>query len=179
MKKNKDFSWIIGIGLGILICLIILIVILFPSGEEQKESLTENDFQIISASWETYIMKWGNYELIIDTPKRERNWELICELCSASDGCETSAWYVTTYASENLSCFVFLDNIQVESYHGDYYFPKEYIYEGIKKYNFIGGYYNNVIGNLKADQPHEIRMCCSSENKEGEVCDTITLSAKC
>jgi len=173
-KKENNTKYILG-GVVIVILLIAIIVV-YSSKPQEKEKLTEEDFKIINANWDTYRMKYSDGEgLIVDTPKIEYDWNLICG-CSEKP-CTTSAWHITTQSSEELVCENMIDGFDddsnVELGSGSV------IHKGVTKISFVEGETGNIYTNFDVTKNHEIIVCCASRNKVGKICDSVTLPAKC
>jgi len=159
-KKENNVKYFVG-GL-IIVILIISIVIVYSSKSQNKEVLTENDFKILSANWDTYRMEYSEKEGLVVHPARiEYDWDLICG-CSEKP-CETSAWHITVQTSEELLCENTIEGIDDNSNFE--------MGSGLTKVS--------VNTNLDVTKSHEIIVCCASPIKNGKVCDSITLPAKC
>lgn len=172
---HKDRN--IGILIFIIAVLVVLLIIFIPKGSKQVESLTENDFKILNAAWDTSMMNWKDNELVPDPVGREYNWSLICN-CQEKP-CTTSAWHITTQASRDLLCENIIDGINDED--NITLGSGKVISAGVKSINFVEGQPGNIYTNFDVTRNHEIIVCCKdmSGAKRGETCDSVALSPKC
>ncbi len=162
MRKNKD--WTIGILVGVILALVIILGVYLSLNKTSStsEELSDNDFKIISASWDN-----------------KYDWNFLC----GRDVLEkVSAGYnVFTQQNYNLTCSFFIngeEKIDTHTFINEYGQEEQIrtltLFEQSKR-NYEGMY------NLNYTRNNEIIICCSSfdPNIKGEVCDSITLPAKC
>ena len=170
-KKNNNTLYIIG-GIIIVVLLTIIIMTNFPKAQI-KEELTENDFKILSASWNTEGTKYDEEKetYVPDETKPKVDWEYYCNGCEENpnwEWCKLSNWHYTTQQSEDLSCQHYYDGLLDSGLpEGHSYFLEK----GIK--------YFGLGSSLSITENHEFMICCESNYKEGKVCSSITLPAKC
>ena len=148
---NKDnIKWMI-FGIVIVLAIGIIYVFFFSNsnkvGVNNKDPglLTENDFEILSVSW-----------------NQDSSWDTICEL-SPTDS-ENIMYSLNTKQNSDLECEFTINGNKKDS---TWIFEKgtKFIDEGLHN---VPIFKNNVI-----------TICCSSYGNEGEICDTVTLPAKC
>ena len=158
MKKAQTTTIVVIVLLVVIVIVGIIIAVNVsnkPSNSTNaiKEKLIDNDFNIISASWENI------------------DWSLTCSVCngeiksvSSHDTCLSNGYSIVTQQNEPyLMCSYILNDKQIPGY-ADY------------KQN------ENVHGtteNLNIKQNNQITICCTSRTKEGQICKSITLSPVC
>ena len=191
-KGSKNI--ILGIIIGIVI--IALILIIYNANKPQPtQKLTDNDFKILSASWDDYAMEWRTEGYIADT-NRPIDWNKFCDTCKNgipnaynTDGtpyipsCLTSGYHLVIEASQTLVYNVAIDGIYTEKLR-DVSNDMSSVKEGIQNLNIIRSdnakTNQQVFSNLDVRKSHEITLCATDTwRKLGFICKSITISAKC
>ena len=189
-KKNNNFIWYI-LG-GIIIIFIIIILLINFSKPKQKEILTEDDFRILSVSWQTYQYDYSqskkNY---FPNENKPIDWDFACESCEEKT-CESCSWEIITKLAKDKGCNIHESLTGFEGKRLSVYC--EVIIDGIKKYprynddgstsvikfeDREGEDSTRCIENLDLTKDHTISFCCSNTCMDGEVCQTFVLPAKC
>jgi hypothetical protein len=162
----------------VLIIGLILLSILFVEGcLKWRGKLTDDDFKILSASWDVY------------TDSEEIDWQELCDscrsykkyclpeweesgYCKAKDIekylCYLNMWHLEVYATEMLKCNAKVDGIL--------YNETTIIFKGQRTTRVPWG------ERLDFRKDHEIIICCESDEingKIGEICKSIVLPHKC
>lgn len=164
MKKERR-NLIVGVVIGVII-VIVIILIYNASKPQPKEKLTEDDFKIISASWNDYQVTNGGF-----SPVR-MDWDKLCSGEYGTDYLSAGYTITTQQTEESMSCYYIINSEEKREYDknlGEVF----YGFENDTKIHH-GDY------NLNFKQNNEITICCHSNRfKEGEICKSITLEAKC
>ena len=172
--KNKNLVFVL-----IIVGIVILVVIFrnVITKEPKIEPLTENDFKILSVSWNEERFNYPNGREGLD------EWSEVCDYClkgilgtsdyswvSKEIRCEKGWFSLTLQSSKNLSV-----NISDEKLN----------YSPGYKFYLEGVSVNEVfIENLAIDENHDIIFCASDSDAspfedKNEICKSITLEAKC
>lgn len=144
-KKQNKTIWIL---VGVIVALVIILGIYISITKTNisiENPLKENDFKILSASW-----------------NQDNSWNAICEN-SPSDS-KNIMYSLATQQNYDLNCKF--------SINGD---GKDDVWIFEEGDNIL----NEGLHNIPIFQDNLITICCSSDKREGEVCDSITLPAKC
>lgn len=166
--NNTKFMLLGGVIIGVLI---ILTIISVNSNKNERviENLSEDDFKIISASWDTSEAIWDAVqEAYVQSNIIPINWNYRCNNNCSNGKCIFSDYQITTQQSEDLNCNTWFDNTKYDLGNNvtGYYFKK-----GITSSAMWNGF--DITKN------HQIKICCTSFFKEGEVCQSINLLTKC
>ncbi|MBU2475765.1 MAG: hypothetical protein ABIJ20_03240 [Nanoarchaeota archaeon] len=154
-KHKNNNPWIVIA----VIVIIAIIFILYAIKDSQKESLTSDDFKIVSASW-----------------KESLDWEKMCSKAGTPDCSEVNYIPPCIEDKKTLSGGYLLD-IQMNE---DYLSCSIIIngldrgWRGIEKKNIL-----ELAINADYTKDNQITLCCKSDTKKGKVCSTITLKANC
>jgi len=196
-RGNKNL--ILGVVIGIVIILVIFLVYnsskLQPKQKLTDDKLTDDDFKILSASWDDYAMEWRTEGYIADTNK-PLNWDRICTYCKTGeiDGrqtygttekerCYASSYHLVIDASRKMVYHVAIDGIYTEKLR-DVTGDMSSVRQGVQNHNIIlsdeAKTNQQVFSNLDIRKSHEITICATDLQRElGFVCKSITLQAKC
>ena len=197
MRKNKINKKLYLVS-GIIISIIILstIILFYNTNKPQSiQKLTDNDFKILSASWDDYAMEFNGNDYVADT-NQQIYWDKFCDACKNgipnahnSDGtqyipsCLTSGYHLVIEASQTLVYNVAIDGIYTEKLK-DVSQDMSSLKEGVQNIPVIlsdGAKTNQqIFSNLDARKSHEINLCATDVwRKSGFICKSITLPAKC
>lgn len=187
--------------LMLVLMAISLILVLGCSKPQQKGELTEKDFNILSASWDTYSMEWRGVEdaYVADTTL-PIDWNALCESCkSGKRSCEYGSYHLVIEASGVLHYNVAIDGINTENlrkYPGVVQMGS--VKEGVQNVpiSLSDGMKTNpqIYSNFDIRKSHEIILCATTPqpmtvgatgltedqlSKLTFICDSVTLPAKC
>ncbi|MFH1608267.1 MAG: hypothetical protein ABIA78_03980 [archaeon] len=150
-KKENNIKYIIG---GVIIAiLLIAIIVVYSSKPEEKEKLTEEDFKILDIYWDDSIY-----------------WD---KLCAGDFGdFQTAGYKILTFQNEEeLLCNLFIN--EKDFAHYDQNLGKTYsLFERDEPLH--KGY-----DNIDASKNNIFKICCTSNIKDGEICDSVALPTKC
>ena len=164
MKRKEKFAFV-AISFAIIIILFISLIA-FLDRPKPKEKITDEDFKILSASWNNYqVMNNKISDFKID-------WEGLCSGKYGGDSLSVSYNIVTNQKEESLSCYFIINGEEKKEYDKDVG-RTFWSFENKTKSHLEGVY------NLDYKEDNQITICCTSLFKEGEVCKSITLKAKC
>lgn len=163
MKNNKNLM----IGIIIVIAVVILFFYI-SSNKGVEQQLTDNDFKIISASWDNFQKEYDETKKRFVSTSEEIDWDFLC----SNEPFETKSvsYTLITQQAYDLSCYYIINGEVKREYYKGNEISKVFEKDRID----YGGSYN-----LNYKQNNEMGICCSLSFKEGEVCKSITLPAKC
>jgi len=167
-EKNNNLWYILG---GAVIIILILLVLSSDINKPSvKEELTSEDFEIISAGWNVYQTRYDQQQstYVPDESLPKINWSYYCSGLGGDGWEELSNWHFTTHQSENLLCVYYYDGIRDELHN-----------DGSRSLFNTGVLYQGMGSSLDYKEDHELMICCTSDSKDGEVCDSINLPARC
>ena len=188
IKDWKTPLIVIGI---ILLAFISYALVANPFKPIEKESLSDDDFKILSASWDDYEVNFKTGEYVADI-NRPIDWNIICNYCktgfwedinqsqiSIEDRCKTGSYHLVTDASRDLAFNAAIDGISVEKLReatNDMWS----ISNGTSNINIILDYQGKIISNLDIRESHEITLCAIDTWRSlNFICKSTTLPAKC
>jgi len=154
----KKIYFIFGL---VIVLLIIILVFRSTTYVVEVKKLTEDDFKIISASWNNFREYNGKFtDIPIDWDKS----------CAGEYGNEfiSSGYSLVVQQNYDLSCYYILNGEEKKNSDGSFN-----LFEKNRRVDF--GYLNL---NFKRD--NQIVICCHmSAEEENEICKSVLLPAKC
>ena len=171
-KRYGDYT--ISILIGFIVALIIIFGIYISINKintPTKTELTEDDFKILSADWNIYQTKFdtGLSAYAPDETKSKVDWDYYCSNYNSNwEWNKLANWHWTTQQKLDLTCKSYYDGILGNGLENT---------NGFILYN--GTRYSGLGASLDYSENHEVKICCTSNFKSGEICDSITLPAKC
>lgn len=153
--KNKGLKATIVIL--VLIFLIALFIFLYYQNQkpQNKEKLDESTLNILYAGWNFYQIEDGKFT------NKPLDWNYLCK-----NEQESGLYTIKTKQYEDLLCYNIING-------------KDSVM-GLKWVRDIGE--TEVISSsdyLSLYRSNQITICCSSDKKEGEICKSVTISARC
>ena len=171
MKNNKNLV----IGTLIVIIIVILFFYVFTN-EGVERHLTDDDFKIISASWDNYAEEYNSVSKRWETTDEEIDWDFLC----GNEPFETKSvsYTLVTQQKYDLSCY-YIINGEVKE---DYYTALDG--SRIRTFHSFGQEEKTRSGSYNLDYTtnNEIGICCTAgftREDTSEVCKSITLPVKC
>lgn len=179
---NKNTTILLVIIILILLVLFTTILLYKNSKPLTKEQLTDEDFKIISASWNNYQAEYDSLKKVyVPNEWRPVNWTGICApdsdcFYSSSDGrCELLNYQITTQQSKDLICSYQYDGVEEEKNVSGLESAGWLFEKGVKTQG-LG------MKSLDIKQSHEIMICCTSLDSpsvDNKICKSTTLAPKC
>jgi hypothetical protein len=164
MKKKEKLCFV-AISFAVVVILFISLII-FLDRPKPKEKISDEDFNILSTSWNNYqIINHKVSDLKID-------WDGLCSGKYGGDSLSVSYNILTQQKEESLSCY-FIINGEEKIEYDENVGRTSWVFENKTK-SHLEGFYN-----LDYKKDNQIAICCKSSNKEGEICKSIVLKAKC
>ncbi len=190
MVEKTDWKTpLIVIGI-ILFAYVIFILIANPFKQIEKESLSDDDFKILSASWDDYELEWKAGEYVADR-NRPIDWNKECDYCKTGkrDGIEYGAteeqrcgkgnYHLITDASRTLIFNAAIDELNLENLRDMSGINSGVIKNGTSIQRIISSYQGKLISNLDIRKSHEITLCAAILSEDNFICKSVTLPAKC
>ena len=147
------------IGIVVVVVVILAVIFIVSNKPVEKEFMTEEDFQIVSISWNEDV-----------------KWDSMCdpEIIALTDRDKLTAGYIilTQQNEDTLSCNYWINGVPQRNEDqnlGQVYWGFE------REQRTHEGSYN-----VDYTRDNEITICCKSNgDKEGEDCDSVTLKKRC
>lgn len=200
MKKDWKTPLIV-IGAVVLVAIIVLIIANFSNKKVELEPLTENDFKILSASWDLYEWDYDSGKLVFDESK-PIDWNIQCNYCKTGKITLNGKEYDYSHFSERERCFRGNHHLTVQASQNllftgsvDNFGKEELTFAGRSLSGLEPGVQDiqiqistgeELLSAIDIRKNHELVICAlhPSEHKENTnadefICDSITLQAKC